>query len=251
MRKYQLYLSTTAQDASETARQYGLGIEIAEFCTAWNMDDEFEATDAALQEKLQGIAPRLLHAPFNELFPCAIDCQARALAERRYRQAIDLAKRYGAEKVIIHGGYHPWIYYPQWYTEQSVPFWKEFMKAAPGVQIVLENVFETDPRWLVDIVRAVDNENLRICLDVGHAHAYSKASVMEWLEVCAPWISHFHIHNNDTSWDLHDPLDRGTIPMAELLTEADRLCPNATYTLELLEAGPSMVWLTDQGLLTE
>ena len=122
MKKENFYISTTASDASAVARKYGLGIEIAEYCTAWNMDDEFIGTDAALREKLTGITRRVLHAPFNELFPCAIDRKARELAAYRYRQAIELAKRYGAAKVIIHGGYNPWFYYPVWYTEQSVLF---------------------------------------------------------------------------------------------------------------------------------
>ena len=33
--------------------------------------------------------------------------------------------------------------------------------------------------------------------------------------------------------------------MKELLAQADRLCPEATYTLELLEAAPSVQWLLE------
>ena len=55
MRRENIYLSTIADDASEIARKYGLGIEIAEYCTAWNMDDDFTATDASVQVKLEGI----------------------------------------------------------------------------------------------------------------------------------------------------------------------------------------------------
>ena len=69
MRRENIYLSTIANDASEIAGKYGLGIEIAEYCTAWNMDDEFTATDASVQVKLDGIERKVLHAPFNELFP--------------------------------------------------------------------------------------------------------------------------------------------------------------------------------------
>ena len=94
MRRENIYLSTIADDASKVARKYGLGIEIAEYLTAWNMDDEFTATDASVQVKLDGIERKVLHAPFNELFPCAIDKKARALAAERYRQAIEQAKRY-------------------------------------------------------------------------------------------------------------------------------------------------------------
>ena len=76
--------------------------------------------------------------------------------------------QYGATKVIIHGGYNPWIYYPVWYVGESVKFWKEFLQADSGVQIVLENVLEEEPGMLLDIVTAVDNPNLRLCLDIAN-----------------------------------------------------------------------------------
>lgn len=245
MDKSKIYISTTASDARDAAAQHGLGIEIAEYCTAWNMDDKFSEVHPKVLEETEGIAKLLLHAPFNELFPCAIDKKARALAAERYRQAIELAKSYGAAKVIIHGGYNPWIYYPVWYVEQSILFWKEFLAEDPGVQIVLENVLETEPAWLLDIVKGVDNPRLRLCLDVGHVNAYSQIPVADWLKAWAPYLSHFHIHNNDGSWDSHRALDCGTIPVRELLAQAEALCPDATFTLELMEAGSSVRWLLE------
>ena len=249
MRRENIYLSTIADDASKIARKYGLGIEIAEYCTAWNMDDEFTATDASVQVKLDGIERKVLHAPFNELFPCAIDRKARALAADRYRQAIELAKRYGSTKVIIHGGYNPWIYYPVWYVEQSILFWKEFLKEDPDVQIVLENVLETEPQWLLDIAKGVDDPRLKLCLDIGHVNAYSKIPLMDWLESWAPYLSHFHIHNNDGSRDQHNALNDGNIPMKDFLLRAEELCPNATFTFELMKDEPSIKWLAENGLI--
>lgn len=246
MKSTHLFLSTIDPEAQSLARQYGLGLEIAEYCTAWNMDEHYPETHEAVRGKLTGIERCLLHAPFNELFPCAIDPEARALAARRYRQAIALAKRYGAEKLIVHGGYNPWLYYPEWYTEQSAAFWKEFLQEDPGLQIVLENVLEERPEPLLDILRAVDSPKLRMCLDIGHANAYSKTAPMEWLEACADCVSHFHIHNNDGSWDTHSPLMKGTIPMEAFLTRAAQLCPEATYTLELPEAETSLRWLRER-----
>lgn len=245
MKKEQLLISTTASDADAVARQYGLGIEIAEYCTAWNMDEKFAETDATVRCKIEGISNRALHAPFNELFPCAIDPKARELAASRYRQAIALAKQYGAAKVIIHGGYNPWIYYPVWYTEQSILFWKDFLKDDPGLEIVLENVLETEASMLLDIIKGVNDPRLKMCLDVGHVNAYSKIAVMDWLEACAPYISHFHIHNNDGSWDTHSSLKNGSIPMRELLNRAETLCPDATFALELMGAESSVRWLLE------
>ena len=241
MRKF--YISTIATDAAEAAHKHGMGLEIAEFCTARKMDEQFRETDAAVRKKLEGIEKSVLHAPFNELFPCAIDPKARTLAAERYRQAIDLAVKYGAEKVVIHGGYNPWIFYPVWYVEQSIEFWKAFLADAPDAIIVLENVLEETPDMLLDIVKGVADPRLRLCLDVGHVNTYSRMPVMDWLMRWTPYLSHFHIHNNDGSRDSHSALRQGTIPMKELLKKAVELCPNATFTLEVMEAEPSIKWL--------
>lgn len=248
MNKDKIYLSTIASDAVLVAGEYGLGLEIAEYCTSWNMDEKFDSIDKVVQKKLEGISGSLLHGPYNELFPCAIDKKARALAAERYRQAIGLAKRYGSDKVILHGGYHPWIYFPVWYVEQSILFWKEFLKEDLGVKIVLENVLETERGWLLDIVKGVDDPGLRLCLDVGHANAYSPIPVTDWLEEWAPYLSHFHIHNNDGSADQHNALMEGSVPMKELLLRIDELCPDATVTFELLKARPSIEWLKEEGI---
>ena len=244
MNAEKLYISTTASDAYITAKKYGLGIEIADFCTAWNMDEKFKETERQLNRKLDGIDRRLLHAPFNELFPCAIDKKARELAAFRYKQAIMLAGQYKASKVIIHGGYNPYIYYHEWYVEQSILFWKNFIKDIPQtVHIVLENVFEETPEILLNIVKGVNDSRLRICLDVGHVNAYSKVSLSEWIENCKEFISHFHIHNNDGTRDSHSSLEQGSISMNELFCKTEKLCPNATYTLELMNAENSVQYI--------
>ena len=246
MMKENIYLSTIDTAAASLAREYGLGIEIAEYCTAWNMDREFSAVDPLVRESLKGISRSTLHGPYNELFPCAIDPKAKELAAFRYRQAIDLAKKYGSKKVIVHGGYNPWIYYPVWYVEQSILFWKEFLQEDPGVEIVVENVLETEPQWLLDIIKGVDDPRLKLCLDVGHVNAYSAIPLEEWLKSWAPYISHFHVHNNDGTRDQHNPLTEGSIPMKKLFAMIDELCPDATATLELMEGKSSVQWLEEE-----
>lgn len=69
MNKENIFISTIASDAEVVARSYELGLEIAEYCTAWNMDSKFKETDAVVSKKLAGISGRIFHAPFNELFP--------------------------------------------------------------------------------------------------------------------------------------------------------------------------------------
>lgn len=246
MNRETLYLSTTAPDAAQVAKEYGFGLEIAQFCTAWNLDEHLPETRAELAPMVEPVPRRLLHGPFNELFPCAIDPLARELAARRYRQAIAIAKEYGAEKVVLHGGYQPRMYYRQWYVEQSIVFWKVFLAEDPGVEIVLENVLEEEPEMLTEILAGVEHPRLRMCLDVGHVNVYSRIPVTQWVEKCAPWLSHFHVHNNDGSWDTHSALDCGSIPIRQLLKQMEVQCPRATVTLELLEARPSVQWLLEE-----
>ena len=249
-KREQLYLSTITSGADALARTYGVGIELAKYCTAYNMDQYFPETDALVQQELRGNPQRILHGPFNELFPCAIDPEARALAARRYRQALALAMQYGVEKVVIHSGYAPWLYYDCWFEEQSILFWRNFLEDIPGgLTICLENVLETRPEPLLHIVDAVQDDRLRICLDIGHANAYSQVPVADWLQIFSPWISHFHIHNNHGSSDTHSALADGSIPMAEFLPEAIRLCPAASFTIETTQAGADLLWLQGQRLL--
>lgn len=242
-----LYLSTIDPQAGRLARQYGLGLEIADYCTAGNMDDGFAQTDAALREQLKDVPRRLFHGPFNELFPCAIDPLARRLASYRYEQALTLSRHYGAEKLILHGGYSPRLYFPCWYVEQSVVFWREFLDKHPGnFEICLENVMEEEPDTLLSIVSQVNDPRLRLCLDVGHVNAYSRIPAGDWISSWGSFLSHAHLHNNDGTADTHSPLYDGTLPMEQLLSS---LPQSATATLELPEIGNNLQWLICHGFL--
>lgn len=250
MKREQLYLSTIDEKAHLLAKAHGLGLEIAEFCTPWYLDTQRDYADRLLREKLTSADRFVLHAPFSELFPCAIDPKVRAVAAERYRQVIDAAKSCGAAKVVVHAGYNPYIYFPVWYTEQSVTFWREFAREIPADMVFcLENVLEEEPEMLAEIVRQVDDPRVRLCLDSGHVNAYAKAPIDRWLTACAGLIGHFHLHNNDGSRDSHSQLFQGSLPMEELLGTIGADFADATVTLELMDAAPSVRWLLEQGAL--
>jgi len=247
VKREKFYLSTVDEKAHLLAKQYGFGIEFTEFCTPWFLDEEFPAADALVREKMTFSDRFVIHGPFSELFPCAIDPKVRQVAAERYRQVIRVASAYGIRKIVLHGGYNPRIYYPVWYTEQSVMFWKAFAQEIPvGMVLCLENVFEEEPDMLVDILRQVNDPRLRMCLDVGHVNAYSAVPAEQWLECCAEWIEHVHIHNNDTLRDSHSPLPEGTLPIRKLLSRLEERCPEATVTLELTDAHSSVRWLLEE-----
>ena len=248
MKKERLFLSTIADDAVQTAREFGLGVELAQFCLAENMDKTPPDVQASLDAALQ-VPRRVLHAPFAELCPAAIDPLVREVAKRRFLQAAALAKRYGAEKMVVHSGFIPLVYYPEWFAPQSAAFWREFLNDVDGLTLCVENVMETSPDALRQVAEQVNDPRLRICFDVGHAFCQS-GDLAPWLDALAPYSSHVHLHNNHGSSDEHLGLSDGTLDMAAVIRQLEALAPQATYTLEVRSARASVEWLLKEGLLS-
>ena len=248
MKKERLFLSTIADDAVQTAREFGLGVELAQFCLAENMDKTPPDVQASLDAALE-VPRRVLHAPFAELCPAAIDPLVREVAKRRYLQAAALAKRYGAEKMVVHSGFIPLVYYPEWFAPQSAAFWREFLNDVDGLTLCVENVMETSPDALRQVAEQVNDPRLRICFDVGHAFCQS-GDLAPWLDALAPYSSHVHLHNNHGTFDEHLGLPDGTLDMATVIRQLEALAPQATYTLEVRSARASVEWLLKEGLLS-
>lgn len=245
----------TTPVSAPAAKKYGLGLELAEYCISDNLDRDFAATDETIRGKLPGFESVVLHAPYNELYPSAIDPKAVELARYRYDQCYAIAERYPVSKIVIHSGYVPMIYYPVWFVPRSIEFWGQFLADHPGnMQLCIENVMETEPDGLIEIAETINDPRLRLTFDVGHAfvtcHGDEKA-VFDWLERSAPWLSHFHIHNNVGQWDTHSPLDEGSIPIEKFLHRAIELCPEASFTVECMESERCARWLREKGFLEE
>lgn len=251
--KDRLYLSTISHDAEETAREFGLGLELAEFCTAENMDTQFSKWDRVAREKLQkaGAERCVLHAPFYELTPAAIDPLVLDVTKRRYRHAREIALSYGARRMVVHSGFMPYVYFPEYFIERSVQFWREFLDESPeDFTVLVENVLESSPDALVEIVRQVGDARLKLCLDVGHAHLMKQGLTLEeWLEKVLPFLGHAHLHNNRGKTDDHTPLGDGEMDLEHLVRRLAQGCPEATLTLESRGSRASVAWLQERGFL--
>ena len=130
-----LFVSTIAEDCAAAAREHSLGLEIAEFCYAPNMDTDsaahFRRVSQLTAESGCGLR-LLLHAPFAELSPCAIDPLVRDVVRRRFDQALFAADVIGAKRIVFHSGFIPFVYYKEYFIDESVKFWRDFLKNAPN-----------------------------------------------------------------------------------------------------------------------
>lgn len=236
-----LYIATIDANAAALARDLGLGLELDEFCMASNMDGKaFAHWDAVARAHLACTHRHILHLPFAELYPAAIDPLARALAMSRLRQAASLAFGYGIRRLVAHAGYLPHVYDPVWFIARSADFWREFLSdMSDACTILLENVLEDDPSLIAEVLARVDDPRLRACLDVGHAYVYSSLSPDAWMAALAPWLCHAHLSNNHGDRDAHGGLDEGGMDMEAVIARLLQTAPDITLTLEMQHAAPS------------
>lgn len=247
--KNRLYISGMDPKGDKLARKYQLGFEIVKFAWAAMLDDP-----GALEEvrsQMEGNKRFWLHAPFAELTPCAIDPMVRDVVKKRYEQTIKLSSKLGINRIVIHDGFYPVVYFPEWFIEQSVIFWKEFLKTVPeDFQIALENVMDDEPSMLAQIVEEVNDQRLGICFDIGHANTYiSDIPLDVWMEAFKPHLFHLHLHNNEGERDIHSQLGKGTIDMRGILDSV--LDTDATMTIETMEGQESIDWLIENGYLAD
>lgn len=248
--KERLFLSTLSHKAAAVAVQYGLGLEISEFCTACNMDKDFPTWDSKVKEEIMGIDRKIFHAPFNELFPSAIEPMVVDVARKRYAQSFSLAQSYGINRMVIHSGHVPVIYYDIWFVERSVEFWKEYLDNKPeDFRMVLENVLEENPEPLAEIAEKVGDPRLGLCLDIGHANINSKRPLDEWINIMHPYLNHIHLHDNNGTRDQHLELGEGSIQLRNVIEKIELLCPDVTYTLETMDPEKSVAWLIKNSFL--
>lgn len=248
--KDRLIIATMCSSWRDVAEKYGLGVEGDYFCQAENMDGEKGVrAKADLAQMIKKYDVRVMHAPFNELYPAAIDPRARALAMDRLNQAAEIAIGFGIKKMVVHSGYMPFVYFKEWHHERSVEFWKEFMADKPAdFEICIENVLDDEPQMMADIAKAIGDKRVGLCLDVGHANILSKTAVTEWIDTMAPYLKHLHIHNNDGSGDFHDELMNGNLDIEQILDVAlDKCDSQATITLEILNCENTLDWLKTKG----
>ena len=248
-----LYLSTFAENSIENIREYEIGMEINHTCISEDLDIE-KREDLIYRIKSDieksGAKKLVIHGPFTEIHPAAIDYKVRELGMKRLNDAYEVAKEFGIKKMVVHTGWIPFIYFKEYQAEKGKEFWEKFMEDKPGdFEIAIENVLEDEPYMISDMMEKIRDERIKLCLDIGHANAMTNKdySMEDWIKVLSPWISHLHIHNNNGKEDSHSPLNDGTMNMEEIFEYIEKYIDDyATITIEAKDSESCLGWLMDK-----
>ena len=253
-----LYVATFCDKYREVISSYGVGMELNHTCISHLLDEEGDKRAKLISNigrdiEASGARKVMIHGPFTEIIPASIDHLMREMGMKRMNQAYDVAAHFGLKKMVVHTGWMPFMYFKSYQAEKGAEFWQEFMADKPDDFIItVENVLEDEPFMMTDMMKRIADPRIRLCLDVGHAHAMTmkEYEVTDWIRELGPYVSHFHLHNNDGTGDSHSAFDEGTMDMKEVLLMIEDHCPeDVTYTIEARQAGRCLEWLGDKGFI--
>ena len=247
-----VYIATFSNNAVEAAKKYGVNIELNDICISESLNPEsFDATVERMKQEVagSGAADVIMHGPFTEIIPAGIDRRFVKLGMDRLNEAYEACQAMGVDRMVVHTGYEPLMYFKEWHHERSVEFWREYMKDKGNFHIYIENVFDDEPLMMKDLIDELDDPRIRVCLDVGHANTVTKPEydVYSWIEILGDRIGHFHLHNNDGTDDQHRQLLDGYLDMERILDCAEKYCSHdVTFTIESHECRDSVEWLKER-----
>jgi len=156
-----------------------------------------------------------LHGPFIDLSAGSADPAIVALTRTRFEQLLKLVPFFSPKSVVCHSGYD-WKRYgffrDQW-IETCLETWSWLAKslAEQGTRLMLENVYEKDPKDIQVILDGLKSLNVGFCLDCGHLFAFGNSDLKGWLESLGSYIAQLHLHDNHGSQDEHLAMGMGTI----------------------------------------
>ena len=195
-----------------------------------------ELIDRASTELAEAGLAVTVHAPFFDLNPGAIEPYVFEATALRFRQTLAASSRLGARTVVFHPGYEYWKYggMDHLWLEASLQFWPGIIALAEEYEITLalENIHETNPKTLLDLLDQIDSPRFGHCFDVGHWRLFSDTSLAEWFSVLGHHIVHLHLHDNTGKGDEHRPVGEGDINFKELFKLIGELKEAPTMTLE-------------------
>lgn len=232
MRDFIICDSGRVKEIAPKCIQYGSGIELQAF-----YDPEFLIAKPdsiqAHNNLTSDIKIRTLHGPFADLCFGSFDTLIREATNSRFNLAYDVAKKLDCTEIVLHHGYVPGTSPHGSWVKRGSTFWIDFFQdKGDNIKIHLENMLELDPYVLKDIIESVDNNNLDVCLDIGHAHCNSKTDVVDWIKILQDKIGYVHLHNNNGERDEHLGINMGTAPIKDICEELEINSPNASWAIE-------------------
>ena len=243
MREIRLCDDAELSKVHQLCEDNGLGIEVQGFYNPNLIDTE--ESDKLLFEYKNALANfkggKSLHAPFWDLNLGSKNPGVREATMKAFNYAYKVAKELGCTEIVVHNGFVPNTSFYEGWVRNATAFWQEFFSDKDdSITMMIENQCEEDSEVLKMEIDSVNDPRLKVCLDIGHAHANSIMPVEDWITTLGNRIGYLHLHNNHGKVagrpsyknDEHLGLDMGTMDIARVFTLLEQHCPDAIWNVE-------------------
>lgn len=162
------------------------------------------------------------HAPFFDLNLGAHDPKIRSVSLERLVWSIDTAKRFGADQIVVHPGFGPYVLgknFAHWF-DRARPALDTVISHAEkaGLRIAFENIYDACPDDLAALIEPYPEKVAGVCFDTGHFNLFSQTAMKMWLERFGNRLFECHLHDNLGSEDDHIAVEDGTVKYGPLVS---------------------------------
>lgn len=205
-----------------------------------------------------------IHGPYESLTLFAHDPLIAAVVSDRLRSALYFAAEIGATQIVIHS---PFTTFGSPYIPFTNPAMRrnQFeaarmvlgpllpMAEEAGCAFVIENIYDSNPEPLLDLVASFHSPWVRMSLDIGHAfitHQIGGPPPDHWIAASAPFLAHMHLHDTDGLADRHWAIGQGSIQWRAVFAALSECPLPPRLILEMKKSsdiGPSLDWLAYKG----
>ena len=242
MKRILLCDSGEYEKVSELCVKYNLGVNVDVSTPEYYL----EYKPNKLNEKIEGygnVEILSIHGCFEDLKIDSSDILIRKITAKRFEYAYEISCKMKCKNIVLPNGYVPG-------RTQSLAvelwFWKHFLKNKDKETIFyIKNELDETPMYINDLINAVNDENLKMCLDIGHANVFSKVKIMDWIKKVNKNIGFVYLYNNNGKINKHNGLSNGKINMIEICEALEQYCQNAIWQIETVEYEDSIKWLKE------
>lgn len=212
------------------------------------LDGDWAARARQIRTQLDGYSGRLgIHGPFLSLTLLAYDAKIRQVVGERLSQGVAFAEAIGASHMVIHSPFqffgNPFLAHaPAAGLAEQIALVHTTLEPVvaaatdAGVTLVVENIFDTHPRALLELLRSFDSPRVRMSLDTGHATIGQRIggpTPDQWVREAGPLLEHLHLQDTDGQLDRHWAPGDGSVNWFALFDALGGLKQRPRLLLEL------------------
>ncbi len=235
------------------AEKNNTGIEVKAFTSPVIFHSDWHGLLDVVKKQLQNFTgTRTIHGMFH-MGPINWNRMTHNQLKEDYNKCLSVAEEIQASIMVLHSTYFPGLTswkYKDWLNQQ-VDLWGGLAENAikKDITLVLENIVDEKPDSLLDVIKEVNSQALKICLDFGHLNLIStELTELQWIEACADYLVYTHMHNNNGRYDSHSCLESGTLNYKEIFTALYGLkeMPKVAVEVDTLDGVTRSLQVIDQ-----